>query len=71
MEMYEEGLVIGRRLATADASNAEAQHELSVTLDRIAGVFRARDDLAGALKAVEEGLAIVARRLAVRSRYPQ
>ena len=63
LDAYEEGLVISRRLAAADPSDAERQRDVTVTLNNVGDVRRARNDLSGALDAYEEGLTI-RRRLA-------
>jgi tetratricopeptide (TPR) repeat protein len=48
-------------LAAADPSNAGWQRDLSVSHDRIGDVLLAQGDLAGALKAYRESLAVAAR----------
>ena len=57
---YEESLAIRRKLAEADPGNAEAQRDLSVSLDKIGDVKLQAGDRAGALAAYEESLAIAA-----------
>ncbi|MCU0857458.1 MAG: hypothetical protein MUC65_03530 [Pontiellaceae bacterium] len=52
-----------QRLSAADPSNAGWQRDLSVSYDRIGDVLRAQGDLAGALNAYRDSLA-VAQRLA-------
>jgi tetratricopeptide (TPR) repeat protein len=60
---YAEMLAIDRRLAAADPTNAVAQSDMSVDLQRTGVVLRTRGDLAGAGNAYAEALAI-SRRLA-------
>ena len=54
---YEESLAISRTLAEADPGNAQAQGDLSVSLDRIGNVKLQAGDGGGALAAYEEGTA--------------
>ena len=48
-----------RKLAAADPGNAEWQHDVSVSLDKVGDVRLAAGDRAGALAAYEESLAIM------------
>ena len=55
---FEEGLLIAKRLASSDPSNAGWQRDLSVSLEKVGDVKAAQGDLAGALAVYAEGKAI-------------
>jgi tetratricopeptide (TPR) repeat protein len=60
---YRRALDGAKEAVAQQPDNAQAQRDLSVSLNKIGDVVRTRNDLAGAMKAYEEGLAI-SRRLA-------
>ena len=56
--VYEESLIIRRKLAVSDPANAGSQRGLSVSLDRVGNVRLAAGDRGGALSVYEESLTI-------------
>jgi Flp pilus assembly protein TadD len=55
---FEEGLGIARKLAQVNPTSAEAQRDVSISLDRLGDVAVQAGDLAGAKARFEEGLGI-------------
>ena len=58
LQAYQADLAIAARLAAKDASNAEWQHDLSVTYDRVGDVLAMQGNLAEALASYRQSLAI-------------
>ena len=62
---YQESLDIARKLAAQDPGNAQAQRDVSVSMDSLGDVKLREGDQAGALAAYQESLDI-ARKLAAQ-----
>ena len=58
---YQASLAISDRLATADPGNAERQHDLAISLQRIGLCAARQDQHDSALSAYRRGLAIMQR----------
>jgi predicted negative regulator of RcsB-dependent stress response len=65
LQSYQADLAIAARLAAKDASNAEWQHDLSVSYDRVGDVLAMQGNLAEALQSYRASLAIRERLVAV------
>ena len=59
--LYRDGLAIAQRLAAADPGNAQAQRDLSVSYNQLAGVLQTGGQLGEAQRLYRDGLAIAQR----------
>ncbi len=58
---FEQSLAMAQRLAAADPSSAEAQHDVAISHERLGDVLVAQGDLTGALAAYRERERIIQR----------